>query len=44
MHMTLGLEVLVLDRFQQYVEIVRESDEKCVTHFIGQFNDLKSKA
>ena len=36
------LEVVVFDRFQRTVEIVRKSDEKCCNSFVSQFNDLKS--
>ena len=42
MHRTGSLEVVVFDRFQRYVEIVRKNDEKCYNSFIWQFNDLKS--
>ena len=38
-----GLEVVMLcDRFQQYVEIIRKSDEKCYNSFIRPCNDLES--
>ena len=42
MHGTRGREVVVFDRFQRYVEIVRELMKKCYDSFIFQFNDLKS--
>ena len=42
MHGTRGLEVVVFDKFQQFVEIVRKSNEKCYNSFIRQCNDLKS--
>ena len=42
MHGTGGREVVVFDRFQWYVEIVRKSKKKCYNSFIFQFNYLKS--
>ena len=42
-HGTGGREVVVFDRFQQYVEIVRKLMKKCYNSFIFPFNDLKSK-
>ena len=42
MHGTGFREVVVFDRFQRYVEIVRELMKKCYDSFIFQFNDLKS--
>ena len=42
MHGTGGREVVVFDRFQRYVEIVRKSMKKCYNSFIFQFNYLKS--
>ena len=42
MHRTGGLEVVVFDRFQRYVEIVGKLMKKCYNSFILQFNDLKS--
>ena len=33
---------MVFDRFQQYVEVIRKSNEKCYKFFNGQFNDLKT--
>ena len=41
-HGTGGLEVVVFDRFQRYVEIVRKLMKKCYNSFIFLFNDLKS--
>ena len=42
MHGTGGREVVVFDRCQQYVEIVRKLMKKCLNSFIFQFNYLKS--
>ena len=42
MHGTESREVLVFDRLQQYVEIVRILMTKCYNTFIFQFHDLKS--
>ena len=42
MHGTGGREVVVFDRFQRYVEIVRKLMKKCYNSFIFQFNVLKS--
>ena len=42
MHGTGGREVVVFDRGQRHVEIVRKSMKKCYNSFIFQFNYLKS--
>ena len=42
MHGTGGREVVVLDQFQRYVEIVRKLKKKCKNSFIFQFDDLES--
>ena len=46
MHRTGGLEVVVFDRFQRYVETVRKLMKKCYNSFIFQFVEgfLKSKS
>ena len=41
MHETGGHEVVVFDRFQRYVELVRKLMRKCKNSFISQFNRLK---
>ena len=42
MHGTGGLAVVVFDRFQRNVEIVRKLMKKCYNSFTFQINDLKS--
>ena len=42
MHETGGCELLVFDRFQRYVEIVKNIMKKCHNSFIFQFNHLGS--
>ena len=42
MHGTGGHEVVVFDRFQRYVEIVRKLMKKYYNSSIFQFNNLKS--
>ena len=42
MHGTGGCEVVLFDKFQRYIEIVRKLMNKCYNSFIFQFNDLKS--
>ena len=42
MRRTGGREVVVFDRFQRYVEIVRKLMKKCYNSFIFHFNDFKN--
>ena len=42
MHGTEGHEVVVFDRFQRYVEIVRKLMKKFYNSFVFQINDSKS--
>ena len=42
MHGKGGRQVVVFDRFQRYVEIVKKLLKKCYNSFIFQFNDLKN--